>query len=79
MSFNLNNRPIIIPDDVSIEVQLATEHEYVHITLDGHVGLEMRYKDVIEIKRSKDSVKLIKAPDKNHYEVLRKKLKWGER
>lgn len=77
--FNLNNRPIIIPDDVSIEVQLATEHEDVHITLDGQVGLEMRYKDVIEIKRSKDSVKLIKAPDKNHYEVLRKKLKWGER
>jgi NAD kinase len=39
----------------------------------------MKYRDVIEIKRSKDSISLIKAPDKNHYEVLRKKLKWGER
>lgn len=77
--FNLTHRPIIIPDDVSIEVQLATDHQDVHITLDGQVGLGMRYKDVIEITRSQDSVKLIKAPGKNHYEVLRKKLKWGER
>ncbi len=77
--FNLTHRPIIIPDDVSIEVQLATDHADVHITLDGQVGLGMKYRDVIEIRRSKDSIKLIKAPDKNHYEVLRKKLKWGER
>ena len=77
--FNLTHRPIIIPDDVSIEVQLATDHADVHITLDGQVGLGMKYRDVIEIKRSKDSISLIKAPDKNHYEVLRKKLKWGER
>ena len=77
--FNLTNRPIIIPDDVSIEVQLATDHEDVHITLDGQVGFGMKYKDVIKIKRSEDSIKLIKAPNKNHYEVLRKKLKWGER
>ena len=77
--FNLTHRPIIIPDDVSIEVQLATDHSDVHITLDGQVGLGMKYRNVIEIKRSKDSISLIKAPDKNHYEVLRKKLKWGER
>lgn len=76
--FNLTNRPIVIPDNVSIEVQLATDHEDVHITLDGQVGLGMKYKDVIHISRSKDKLKLIKVPDKNHYEVLRKKLKWGE-
>lgn len=77
--FNLTNRPIIIPDNVSIEIQLATDYEDVHITLDGQVGLGMKYKDVLEIKRSQDGIKLIKISEKNHYEILRKKLKWGER
>ncbi len=77
--FNLTNRPIVIPDNVSIEVQLATDHDDVHITLDGQVGLDMKYKDVIAITRAKEGIRLIKAPNKNHYEVLRKKLKWGER
>lgn len=77
--FNLTNRPIIIPDNVSIEIQLATDYEDVHITLDGQVGLGMKYKDVLEIKRSQEGIKLIKISEKNHYEILRKKLKWGER
>jgi NAD+ kinase len=77
--FNLTNRPIIIPDSVSIEIQLATDYEDVHITLDGQVGLGMKYKDVLEIKRSQEGIKLIKFSEKNHYEILRKKLKWGER
>jgi len=77
--FNLTNRPIIIPDSVSIEIQLATDYEDVHITLDGQVGLGMKYKDVLEIKRSQEGIKMIKISEKNHYEILRKKLKWGER
>jgi NAD+ kinase len=77
--FNLTHRPIIIPDNVSIEIQLATDYEDVHITLDGQVGLGMKYKDVLEIERSQEGIKLIKISEKNHYEILRKKLKWGER
>lgn len=77
--FNLTNRPIVIPDDVTIEVKLSTDYEDVHITLDGQVGLGMQYKDVLSITRSPEGIKLIKVPEKNHYEILRKKLKWGER
>lgn len=77
--FNLTNRPIIIPDDVIIKVKLATNTEDVHITFDGQVGLDMKYQDVMEITRSKVGIKLIKVPEKSHYEILRKKLKWGER
>lgn len=77
--FNLTNRPIVIPDDVTLEVQLTTDHDDVHITLDGQVGLDMKFKDVIRITRSKECIKLVRAPNKNHYEILRNKLKWGER
>lgn len=75
----LTNRPIVIPDDVKIEINLATPNEDVLATLDGQVGYSLNYRDTIEIKKAKNTIKLIQSPGKNYYEVLRKKLKWGER
>ena len=75
----LTNRPIVIPDDVKIEINLVTPNEDVLATMDGQVGYSLNYRDTIEIKKAKNTIKLIQAPGKNYYEVLRKKLKWGER
>ncbi len=75
----LTNRPIVIPDDVKIEINLVTPNEDVLATLDGQVGYSLNYRDTIEIKKAKNTIKLIQSPGKNYYEVLRKKLKWGER
>jgi len=47
--------------------------------MDGQVGYSLNYRDTIEIKKAKNTIKLIQAPGKNYYDVLRKKLKWGER
>jgi NAD+ kinase len=75
----LTNRPIVIPDDVKIEINLVTPHEDVLATLDGQVGYSLNYRDIIEIKKAKNTIRLVQSPGKNYYEVLRKKLKWGER
>ncbi|MEK6589381.1 MAG: NAD(+)/NADH kinase [Nitrospinota bacterium] len=75
----LTNRPIVIPDDIKIEINLVTPNEDVLATMDGQVGYSLNYRDSIEIKKAKNTIKLIQAPGKNYYEVLRKKLKWGER
>lgn len=75
----LTNRPIVIPDDVKIEINLITPDEGALATLDGQVGYSLNYRDTIEIKKAKNTIKLIQAPGKNYYDVLRKKLKWGER
>lgn len=77
--FALTNRPIVIPDQSIIKVQLTTryEDEDVRITLDGQQGCDMRSGDILEAKKAEISVKLVQAPGKNYYQLLRKKLQWG--
>jgi NAD+ kinase len=76
--FTLTNRPLVIPDSVKIEVILVKENEDVMVTLDGQVGVALRYRDVIEIRKAETRLKLIECPGKNYFEILRTKLKWGD-
>ena len=75
----LTNRPLVIPNRVRVEVSLISENEDVYLTLDGQVGFALRYRDVVEIKSSEHGIKLVKSSHRGYYEVLRTKLKWGER
>ena len=74
----LTNRPIVIPNTVKIEVVLKTQEEGTLVTFDGQAGCPLQYDDVAEIRAAESKIKLIRSPDRNHYEVLRQKLKWGE-
>jgi NAD+ kinase len=76
--FTLTNRPLVIPDSVKIQVILIKENEDVLVTLDGQVGVALRYRDVIEIRKSETRLRLIECPGKNYFEILRTKLKWGD-
>ncbi|MBI3326309.1 MAG: NAD(+)/NADH kinase [Nitrospinae bacterium] len=76
--FTLTNRPLVIPDTVKIEVILVKENEDVLVTLDGQVGVALRYRDVVEIRKAETRLKLIQCPGKNYFEILRTKLKWGD-
>jgi len=76
---NLTNRPIVIPDDVVIEINLATKNEDVLATVDGQIGFSLSYRDSIIITKSSNTTSLIQSPQKNYYQILREKLKWGER
>jgi NAD+ kinase len=73
----LSNRPIALPDTVVVEVCLTSPSEDVSITLDGQIGFPLVQYDVVEIKKSRYKMKLIKHPVKSYYEILRTKLKWG--
>jgi len=75
--FTLTNRPIVIPDQSVIQVELATDKEDVRVTFDGQEGCDMFQGDLLEVKKSKTSIQLIQAPGKNYYQTLRKKLHWG--
>ncbi len=75
--FTLSNRPIVVPDDSVIEVRLITEKEEVALTLDGQVGVELQAEDRIVIRKSKTAFNLVQPPNRNYFEVLRNKLKWG--
>jgi NAD+ kinase len=73
----LSNRPIALPDHVVVTVSLISKSEDVSLTLDGQTGFPLDWHDIVEIKKSRYRMKLIKHPSKSYYEILRTKLKWG--
>ncbi|HKS21432.1 MAG TPA: NAD(+)/NADH kinase [Thermoanaerobaculia bacterium] len=74
----LTNRPIVIPDEQDIEIKLVTPNQEIFLTLDGQEGVPLSENDRVCLKKSKEKVLLIESADKNYFDVLRKKLKWGE-
>jgi NAD+ kinase len=75
----LTNRPLVLPDSAEIEIMPAGVGEDVHLTLDGQVGVGLRHRDVVSVQCSDRTITLIKSPKLNYFELLRTKLKWGER
>ena len=75
--FTLTNRSILIPDQSIIQVKLAAEYDDVRVTLDGQEGYDMKAEDILEIKKTKTTLQLIRGPNKNYYQILRDKLHWG--
>ncbi|MCX7857638.1 MAG: NAD(+)/NADH kinase [Deltaproteobacteria bacterium] len=75
----LTMRPLILPDDVIIKAILKSKDEKVILTLDGQVGFPLEYGDEVVLKKSPIITKLVKSPTKGYFEILRTKLKWGER
>jgi NAD+ kinase len=75
----LTIRPIIIPDDVKIRALLKSGDEEVTLTLDGQVGFTLEFEDVVEVGKAEGRILLIKSPYRHYFELLREKLKWGER
>lgn len=75
----LTNRPIALPLSATVEVILKTEEADVNLTLDGQIGFTLKHRDVVEVKRAPYTTKLITTPKRDYFEILRAKLKWGER
>jgi NAD+ kinase len=73
----LSNRPLVVPDAAEIEVTLKTPKEEVALTLDGQVGFRLEAGDRIRIVKSRTTFNLVQPLNRNYFEVLRGKLKWG--
>ncbi|MFB3818364.1 MAG: NAD(+)/NADH kinase [Candidatus Methylomirabilales bacterium] len=75
----LTNRPLVLPDGARIEIRHGSPAEEVHLTVDGQVDVPLAYRDVVAVERSPHTITLIKSPKLNYFELLRTKLRWGER
>ncbi|HEY6046453.1 MAG TPA: NAD(+)/NADH kinase, partial [Pyrinomonadaceae bacterium] len=75
--FTLSNRPIVVPDDSVIDVRLMTKNEDVALTLDGQVGFPLQVGDRLTIHKSETTFNLVRPTNRNYFDVLRDKLKWG--
>lgn len=75
--FTLTNRPIVVPDDARIDLTLENENEGVVLSLDGQTGYTMKADDKVVIRKSKTTFNLVQPENRNYFDVLRDKLKWG--
>ena len=75
--FTLSNRPIVVPDNAEIELLLKTDNEDVALTLDGQVGFPMEVEDRVVIRKSRTTFNIIQPSNRNYFDVLRDKLRWG--
>jgi NAD+ kinase len=75
----LTNRPVLVPDNMVIRVICrASDHE-AFLTVDGQVGEHLLHEDHIVCRSSEHYVHLVRPPKMYFFDVLRQKLKWGER
>jgi len=74
----LSNRPVILPDDAVIELTLCGDN-VTYLTADGQVGQQLERGDRVVCRRSEHTVHLIRPEGAGFFDVLREKLKWGER
>jgi NAD+ kinase len=77
----LTNRPVVIPGDAEVEVRPEgpSGSEDVFVTYDGQYGYPIHQGDVIRVRKADQMLRLVKAPARGYFELLREKLKWGER
>ena len=77
----LTNRPIVIPGSETIEVRpnIDVGADEIFVTYDGQAGYPLQKGDVVRVRKSERCLRLVKTPVRSYFEVLREKLKWGER
>jgi len=75
----LTNRPIVVPSTAAIRVTLRSFGDTVFFSPDGQQGMRLQNGDQVEARDYGMPVSLIKLPSRSYYEILREKLKWGER
>lgn len=78
-SHALTNRPLVVQDTAVIEVAVEVTRDRAFLTVDGQQGIPLEEADIIRCSKSEFTVKLFKFPGRSFFNVLRTKLKWGER
>jgi NAD+ kinase len=75
----LTMRPLVVPAAARVEITLRTGDSEVFLTLDGQVGHPLRARDRVRVRRGRAPILMVRSRGRNYYDVLRRKLHWGER
>ena len=75
----LSNRPVVVPGDSVVDLYFRRPKEELMLTIDGQVSIHLMYGDQVTVQRSQTTFDLIRPTNRNYFEVLRTKLKWGTR
>lgn len=75
----LTTRPLVVRDSAQITIEICGPAEGTYLTVDGQSGMNVLEGDRIHCRKSAHQIELMRLPGRPFYEVLRAKLKWGER
>lgn len=76
----LTNRPLVVTGTSTISVEPNMNgNDEVFVTFDGQSGHALQADDVVTIERASRPLCLVRSAQRSYFDVLRQKLKWGER
>ena len=76
----LTNRPLVVDGGSEITVEpMMNANDEVFVTFDGQSGHALQTGDVIAIRKAERPLRLVRSATRSYFDVLRQKLKWGER
>ena len=76
---SLTTRPIIFPSTANLSFKLNNSKHRALLTIDGQLALKLTAKDRVMINTSKVKHYVLREPNHNYFDLLREKLKFGQR
>jgi len=75
---SLTHRPLVVTDKAEVELLVESGHEEAFLSIDGQVGMPVLQGDRVICRRAGHTVRLMRVR-RTFFDVLRNKLKWGQR
>ena len=76
---SLANRPLVLPGEAVISVRVLSKDQDIVLTLDGQEGIQVHPGEIVTVERSPLRFELLLTGQRSYFEVLRTKLRWGDR
>jgi NAD+ kinase len=75
----LTVRPLVVRGDAEITLSIEGVPQQIYLTVDGQEAIELQLGDQVRCCRSRYTIRLVRMSGNSFFDVLRAKLKWGER
>lgn len=72
----LSNRPLILPLTATIHIKAISANPATVLSADGQVVAELAAGEIVTVRRSRRTVRLMHLADSSFFEALRRKLHW---
>lgn len=73
-SHSLTQRPLVMPENSSIKF---TSKDDVSVVIDGQIHIDLKDFQSLEVSFIKQKLCLVRSLERNYFNVLKEKLRWG--
>jgi NAD+ kinase len=73
----LSNRSVILPLDATVQVQVLSSKVDTVLSADGQKTISLAPGDIIQVRRSRHSIRLLHLAGSSFFQTLRTKLNWS--